>query len=85
MHEVLLNKEEMAIAEDLQDYYKIPPDLRDMNYGKYVEDGNFELNKTEEYSSSNTEQLNTSNLKELLLKVEFVRSLIEQRNIKTPT
>ena len=83
MHEVLLNKEEMAIAEDLQDYYKIPPDLRDMNYGKYVEDGNFKLSQSVEYSSSNTVQLNKLSLKELLLEVEFVSKLLDQRNIKT--
>ncbi len=83
MHEVLLNKEEMAIAEDLDDYYKIPPDLRDMNYSRYVEDGDFKLSKSEEYSSQNTKQLNILSLQELLLKVEFVRNLLDQKSIKT--
>ena len=67
----------------VDEYYKIPPDLRDMNYSKYVDDGNFKLSKSEEYSSQNTNQLDKSSLQELLLKVEFVRNLVDQRRFKS--
>ena len=82
MHEVLLNKEEMAIALDLDGYYRIPPDLRDMNYGKYVENGDIKLSNSIEYSSKNTTQLNSQSLKELLLKVDFVKDVINRKEIK---
>ncbi len=82
MHEVLLNKEEMAIALDLDGYYRIPPDLRDMNYGKYVENGDIKLSNSIEYSSKNTTQLNSQSLKELLLKVDFVKDVIKRKEIK---
>ena len=80
LHEVLLNKEEMSSAFDLGNYYKIPPDLREMNYGKYFDKGDINLSKAREYSSENTEQLTVDSLKKLLLKVPYVNKLIEIRS-----
>ena len=77
LHEVLLSKEEIFAAEDLGEYYKIPPDLRDMDYGKYFEKGEIELTDKNEYSSSNTKQLNTSQLKEMLCELDYIKDFLK--------
>lgn len=71
LFETLCGKEEMAKAEDLGDYYRIPADMRDLNYTKYVQtDGPKFVD--EEYHSSNTRLLNTEELKKLLLTLDYV-------------
>ncbi len=69
-YEVLLSKEEMAQAEDLGGYFRVPPDLRDLNYEKYLDKGQTKLNDSKEYNSDNTKRLNSSEMEELLLKLE---------------
>lgn len=71
-YEVLLSREEMARAKNLGDYYRIPPDDRDLNYGKYVEDGNKEISRHKDYNSHNTERLDIAQMKYLLLKVSKI-------------
>ena len=84
IHEVLLSREEIITAEDLGDYYRIPPDLREMNHDKYIDEGDPKLSNTIEYSSKNTSQLDIKSLKKLLLKVNFINKLLEvKNNIKT--
>jgi UDP-N-acetylglucosamine 4,6-dehydratase/5-epimerase len=78
-HETLLSREERAAAEDLGDYYRIPPDLRDLNYGKYVEQGEMRITVAEDYNSFNTERLDVEGMKRLLLKLDFVRDLVAGR------
>src|SRR5690606_5363378 len=51
LYEVLLSREEMAHAEDRGDYYRVPPDLRDLNYAKYVEKGEEKISRMEDYNS----------------------------------
>lgn len=75
LYETLLSREEMAGAEDLGDYYRIPPDLRDLNYGKYVEQGEEKISNSADYNSHNTTQLDLEGMKTLLRKLEFVRAL----------
>ena len=73
--EVLLGREEMACAQDMGAYFRIPPDVRDLNYEKYVEQGDRRLTRTthgEDYNSHNTTRLEHDAMKELLLKVEFM-------------
>ena len=77
IHEVLLSREEIISAEDLGNYYRIPPDLRELNYDKYFDKGDHKLSKSIEYSSKNTVQLDVKSLKKLLLKVNYVNKLIE--------
>lgn len=77
--EVLLSREEMASAEDLGDYYRIPPDLRDLNYGKFVEQGEPKISDAVEYNSENTERLDVAGMKHMLMKLPFVRARIEGR------
>ena len=73
MYESLCGREEMSKAEDLGSFYRIPADLRDLNYTKFVqEDSNTPSN--EEYNSDNTNRLNVEQLKEILLKLDFVRA-----------
>jgi UDP-N-acetylglucosamine 4,6-dehydratase len=72
LYETLCSKEEMSKAEDLGRYYRIPADLRDLNYSKYLqEDGPKLIN--EEYNSHNTKQLNKDELIELLLTLDYVK------------
>lgn len=75
LYEVLLSREEMACAEDLVDFYKISPDLRDLNYGKYFETGDSNVAEYEEYTSHNTKRLSVSDMVRLLEKLKFVKAL----------
>ena len=72
LYETLVAREEMARAIDMGDYYRIPCDARDLNYDK-VEGGNPEIDKMEEYHSHNTKRLSVEEMKELLLKLTFIR------------
>jgi UDP-N-acetylglucosamine 4,6-dehydratase len=76
LFETLLSREEMACAQDRIDYYRVPPDLRDLNYGKFVEQGERTISTSEDYNSHNTERLDVEGMKRLLLKLEFVRDLM---------
>ncbi|MGF2735348.1 polysaccharide biosynthesis protein [Marinobacter sp. DUT-1] len=75
LFEALLSREEMACAEDLGGYYRVPPDLRDLNYGKFVEQGEEKISHTEDYNSHNTERLDVVGMQTLLRKLEFIRAL----------
>ena len=75
LYEALCSREEMLIAGDLGRYYRIPADNRDLNYGKYFEDGSEELSQLEDYNSHNTARLDVAAMKQLLLKLEFLRKV----------
>lgn len=75
LYEVLLSREEMACAEDLGGYFRIPPDLRDLNYGKFVEQGEQKISHSEDYNSHNTERLDMAGMLALLRKLDFIRAL----------
>lgn len=75
LFEALLSREEMACAEDMGDYYRVPPDLRDLNYAKYVEEGDQKVSQLEDYNSHNTQRLDVQGMKQLLLKLEFMRQI----------
>ena len=66
LYETLCSKEEMMVAEDLGNYFRIPSDSRDLNYEKYFTKGSKEIEMHEEYNSHNTDQLNEAELSELL-------------------
>jgi UDP-glucose 4-epimerase len=76
LHETLLSREEMPFAVDLGEYYRVPPDLRDLNYAKYIDIGDDKITVADEYSSDNTLQLDVEGLKPLLLKLEFIQAAI---------
>ena len=72
MYESLCGKEEMSKAENLDNFYRVPADLRDLNYTKYLKEDGPRL-QDEEYNSDNTKRLNVEQLKDLLLSLEYVR------------
>ena len=73
--EALLSREEMACSDDRGDYFCIPPDLRDLNYAKFVEQGEERISLSQDYNSRNTQRLDVDGMKKLLLKLEFIRAI----------
>lgn len=71
LYETLVNREEMAKADDLGKYFRIPADTRDLNYGKYFTEGETSVEKSGEYTSHNTERLDIEGMKQLLLKLDL--------------
>jgi UDP-glucose 4-epimerase len=81
LYETLLTREEMARAQDMGDYYRIPADIRDLNYACYFTEGETEVAVNEDYHSHNTLQLDEDGLIKLLLKLDFVRTSLETGKI----
>jgi UDP-N-acetylglucosamine 4,6-dehydratase/5-epimerase len=78
LYESLLSREEMAQAEDLGEYYRIPADARDLNYASFTDEGDPAISQAlhlEEYNSHNTTQLDIEQMKQLLLKLDFMRRI----------
>ena len=73
LYETLVTREEMAKAEDMGDYFRIPCDGRDLNYDKYFSDGQEEVSVLEDYHSHNTSQLDVTGMQHLLLKLDIIR------------
>lgn len=78
LYEALLSREEMACAQDLGGYFRVPPDGRDLNYAKFVEEGEQRITQSthgEDYNSHNTTRLDVAGMKALLLKLEFMQRI----------
>jgi len=75
LYEALLSREEMVAAEDLGGYYRVPPDLRDLNYGKFVEQGEVKISEATDYNSHNTERLDIAGMQALLMKLRFMPAI----------
>jgi UDP-glucose 4-epimerase len=73
IYEVLLTKEEAARAVDMGDFYRVPADNRDLNYGKYLEEGSPKITLTNEYNSNNTKILSVEEIKAKLLSLTFIQ------------
>ena len=73
LYETLLTREELAKAEDMGDYYRILPDERDLNYGKYFTEGEEKISDIEDYNSHNTRRLTVPEIKEKLLNLEYIQ------------
>lgn len=73
LYETLLTKEEHIVAQDLGGFYRVPADKRDLNYDKYFVEGNEELQSVEDYNSHNTERLNVEQIKEKILKLDYIQ------------
>lgn len=78
LYETLVNREEMVKAENLEHYYRIPADTRDLNYAKYFSEGQSQVSLVDEYTSHNTHRLNLEETKALLLKLPEVREALNQ-------
>jgi len=73
LYESLLSREEMSQSEDMGRYFRVPMDSRDLNYGKYVSEGNLSATDHEDYTSHNTRRLNVAEIKDLLMGLEYIR------------
>lgn len=82
LYETLLTREEMLHAEDLEGYYRIPADNRDLNYGNYVENGQKQISESLDYNSHNTHRLDVEEMKALLLKLKFMQDIVAQPTVK---
>jgi UDP-N-acetylglucosamine 4,6-dehydratase len=76
LFEVLLSREEMVVAKDLGSYYCVPPDLRDLNYAKFVEQGNLKISEAVDFNSSNATRLDVSSLENLLINLNYIQSIL---------
>jgi UDP-glucose 4-epimerase len=75
LYEALLSREEMVAADDLGGYFRVPPDLRDLNYGKFVEQGELRISEAVDYNSHNTTRLDVEAMKALLMKLSFMQAI----------
>lgn len=82
LYEALLSREEMAAAEDLGGYYRVPPDLRDLNYGKFVEQGEIKISQSNDYNSHNTTRLDVRGMQALLLKLRFMQAIVRGEHVE---
>ena len=73
LYEALLSREERACAEDLGDYFRVSPDGRDLNYAKFIEQGEQRITHGEDYNSHNTNRLDVEGMKQLLLKLDCMK------------
>jgi len=78
LFETLLTREEMVKAEDCGDYFRISADMRDLNYNKYFIEGETEVSVKEDYNSHNTKRLKVKEIKEILLKIEYIQNELKK-------
>jgi UDP-glucose 4-epimerase len=76
LYESLVSREEMARAEDMGRYFRIPADDRDLNYKKYFVEGEQRISELDDYTSHNTERLNVEGVKAVLMKLEYIRGVM---------
>lgn len=77
LYETLVSREEMAKAEDMQMYYRIVADNRDLNYKKYFVEGEEKVSSFDDYTSHNTKRLDIQEIKDLLLKLDFIQEAFD--------
>jgi UDP-glucose 4-epimerase len=83
LYETLLTREEMIHAVDLGGYFQIPADKRDLNYDKFFDAGETQISYGQDYNSHNTKRLNVTEIKELLLKLDYIRHELKEYNYLT--
>ena len=76
LYESLVSREEMARADDLGGYYRIPADSRDLNYNKYFDEGEQKISAVDDYTSHNTHRLNVAEVKDVLMRLAMVRDVV---------
>ncbi len=77
LYESLLHREEMAKAEDLGGYYRIPADVRDLNYNLYFVEGEEAVSIQKDYTSENTQLLDVTGMMKLLCKLDMIQELLK--------
>jgi UDP-N-acetylglucosamine 4,6-dehydratase/5-epimerase len=83
LYESLLSREECAAAVDLEDYYRVPPDGRDLNYEKFMEHGDARITAAGEYTSHNTRQLDVPAMTQMLLDLPFIQRVVHGDTVET--
>ena len=78
LYETLLTREEMARAIDLKSYFRVPADVRDLNYAKYFSEGENRLADIQDYQSHNTRRLDVDEVVELLLKLPYIQEELKK-------
>ena len=73
LYESLISREEMAHAQDMDNYYRIPADNRDLNYAKFFSEGEKKISHLDDYTSHNTDRLSVQQIKVLLLKLDYIK------------
>jgi len=82
LYETLLNREEMAKAEDMGDYFRVPADVRDLNYNCYFVEGQEEVSLKDDYNSHNTVRLDVDGMMKLLLKLDIIQRALKGEKIE---
>jgi UDP-glucose 4-epimerase len=82
LFEALLSREEMVAAEDLGGYFRVAPDMRDLNYGKFTDHGEQKISESADYNSHNTTRLDVNGMKDLLMKLDFMQAIMRGENVK---
>jgi len=82
LFETLLTKEEYIVAKDVGNFFRVSADKRDLNYDKYFVEGDQKLSSEEEYNSHNTERLGVKEIKEKLLKIDYVKEELKNWRAK---
>jgi UDP-N-acetylglucosamine 4,6-dehydratase len=77
LYESLISREEMAKAEDMERYFRIPADNRDLNYNKYFVEGEAHISELDDYTSHNTRRLNVAEIKALLMTLDYIRKELD--------
>jgi UDP-glucose 4-epimerase len=80
LYESLISREEMAKAEDMGGYYRIPADNRDLNYAQFFSEGEEKISNQHDYTSHNTNSLNVSQVKDLLIALDFIKDELSSIN-----
>jgi UDP-N-acetylglucosamine 4,6-dehydratase len=80
LYETLLSREELSISDNLTQYYRVPPDLRDLNYGKFIDYGQKNISNAIDYNSHNTHRLDVEEMKSLLKKLPMFTNYDENKN-----
>jgi UDP-glucose 4-epimerase len=83
LYETLLNREEIAKAEDMGDYYRVPADVRDLNYSCYFVEGQEEISLKDDYNSHNTSRLDVDGMMKLLLKLDIIQRALRGEKVKS--
>jgi UDP-glucose 4-epimerase len=81
LYESLLSREERVASEDLGRYFRVPPDQRDLNYGKFIDQGEPRISVAEDYNSNGTTQLDVEQMKALLMKLSFMQAIVRGEQV----
>jgi UDP-glucose 4-epimerase len=82
LFEALLSREEMVAAQDLGGYFRVPPDLRDLNYEKFIDQGETQISEAVDYNSHNTTRLDVGGMKALLMKLRFMQAITRGEDVQ---